>query len=98
MKPSNQVVHEGKKLKVMSKVTGVPTPEIAWFREGRPLRLREDTRYRIYDEPPTTPSGGAVSYFEIDNTSILDSGEYTCTASNMMGAVYGSISVTIEGI
>lgn len=30
--------------------------------------------------------------------SILDTGEYTCTASNVMGAVYSAISIIVEGM
>lgn len=93
-KPTSQIVHEGKKLKTSCKVSGVPRPQIAWFREGRQLRLDIDQRLHIYDDE-NEPN---VSYFEIDNTSILDSGEYTCTASNIMGAVFCSILVTIEAM
>jgi hypothetical protein len=37
------------------------------------------------------------SYFEIENVSILDTGEYTCTASNIMGAVYCAVKINVEG-
>lgn len=30
--------------------------------------------------------------------SILDTGEYTCTASNVMGAVYSAINIVVEAM
>jgi hypothetical protein len=91
-KPTNQVVHEGNRLKTVSKVNGIPPPQICWFKEGKPIRESDDSRFKIY-----TGEDG-LSYFEIDNTSILDAGEYTCTASNVMGAVFSPINVVIEAM
>jgi hypothetical protein len=90
-KPTNQVVHEGKKLRTVSKVTGIPPPQICWFKEGKPIRQSDDSRVKIYDDD-------GLSYFELENTSILDAGEYTCTASNVMGAVFSPINVVIEAM
>jgi hypothetical protein len=71
---------------------GVPKPEISWFRDGKPLGKSEldDIRYKISEKDD-------CNYFEIDNVSILDTGEYTCTASNVMGAVYSAINIIVEG-
>ena len=91
IKPTNQIVHEGKKLIIFCKVTGVPKPEVHWFRDGKPLRSESgDDRFRIYEQEDG-------SFFEIDNVSILDTGEFTCTASNVMGAVYSAINIVVEG-
>ncbi len=91
IKPTNQIVHEGNKLKTSSKVIGIPPPQICWFKEGKPIRQADDNRFKIYDE-------NGMNYFEIENTSILDAGEYTCTASNVMGAVFSPINVVIEAM
>ena len=91
LKPTNQTIHEGKKLSIFTKVTGVPKPEISWFRDGKPLRDdSNDSRYKVYEK-----DGGC--FFEIENVSILDTGEFTCTASNVMGAVYSAINIIVEG-
>ena len=74
---------------IFAKVRGIPKPEIAWFRDGKPLKSG-DYRYNIFEKED-------CNYFEIDNISILDTGEYTCTASNVMGAVYSAISIIVEG-
>jgi len=70
---------------------GIPKPEVSWFRDGKPLKLEiGETRYKIFEVDNT-------SYLEIENVSILHTGEYTCTASNVMGAVYSAINVVVEG-
>lgn len=69
----------------------MPKPEVSWFRDGKPLKSElDDIRYKIYEQ-------NECHYFEIDNVSILDTGEYTCTASNVMGAVYSAINIIVEG-
>lgn len=90
-KPTNQTVHEGKKLLVSTKVTGIPKPEVSWFKEGKPIKPEEDDlRYKVYNKEDN-------DFFEIDNVSILDTGEFTCTASNVMGAVYSAFNIIVEG-
>jgi hypothetical protein len=73
-------------------VSGIPKPEISWFRDGKPLKIEEDDRrFKKYEKDD-------LSLFEIKNVSILDTGEYTCTASNVMGAVYSAINLVVEGL
>ena len=62
---------------------------MSWFREGKPIKL-DDMRFKSYELDE-------CNYFEIDNLSILDAGEYTCTASNVMGAVFCAVDISIEG-
>ena len=72
-------------------MSGIPKPEITWFRDGKPLKIDDDDRrYKKYEKDGS-------SLFEIKNVSILDTGEYTCTASNVMGAVYSAINLVVEG-
>ena len=76
----------------MTKVTGIPSPEVCWFRDGKPINPEpDDLRFKIYKKDD-------CNYFEIDNISILDTGEYTCTASNVMGAVYSAINILVEAM
>ncbi len=70
--------------------SGDPMPEISWFREGKPIKT-DDGRLKTYNLNES-------SYFEIDKVSILDCGEYTCTASNVMGAIYCNVKVSVEGL
>ena len=78
-------------MQISFKVSGIPKPEITWFRDGKPLKIEEDDRrYKKYEKD-------GCSLFEIKTVSILDTGEYTCTASNVMGAVYSAINLVVEG-
>ncbi|CAF0740265.1 unnamed protein product [Brachionus calyciflorus] len=92
IKPMSQTVHEGRKLSLLTKVTGIPSPEVLWFRDGKPISSEpDDRRIKIYKNNDS-------NFFEIDNISILDTGEYTCTASNVMGAVYSAINILVEAM
>ncbi len=82
-------MHESSSLKVFAKVQGVPRPVVSWFREGKPVKL-DDMRLKVYENE-------GLNFFELDNTTLLDAGEYTCTASNVMGAVFCAFGVSVEG-
>jgi hypothetical protein len=69
-------------------IIGNPAPQIVWVRLGKPLE--DDGYHRIYDR-------NGENYFEIPKISILDAGEYSCIATNMMGAVYSTFVVCVEG-
>jgi hypothetical protein len=56
---------------------------------GKPLE--DDGYHRIYDR-------NGENYLEIPKISILDAGEYSCIATNMMGAVYSNFTICVEGI
>ncbi|CAF0827406.1 unnamed protein product, partial [Didymodactylos carnosus] len=87
IKPSNRTIHEGEIFQIFAKVIGIPPPEVVWMKLGK--SLRDDGYYKIYDKD-------GQNYLEIPAVSILDSGEYTCLASNMMGAVYNSFQLHVE--
>ncbi len=70
----------------------MPKPEVSWFREGKPLRIdSSDNRYNLFEKDEKC-------FLEIENISILDAGEFTCTVSNVMGAVYSAFNIVVEGI
>jgi len=52
--------------------------------------LEDDGYHRIYDR-------NGENYLEIPKISILDAGEYSCIATNMMGAVYSKFTICVEG-
>lgn len=85
-----QRVKEGNSIKVSTKVQGTPKPVVSWFRDGKPIKL-DEMRFKSYELD-------GMDHFEIDNLSILDAGEYTCTASNVMGAIFCTVDISIEGL
>ena len=52
--------------------------------------MEDDGYHRIYDRD-------GENYFEIPHISILDAGEYSCIATNMMGAIYSTFNICVEG-
>ncbi|CAF3134462.1 unnamed protein product [Rotaria sp. Silwood2] len=89
IKPSNRTVHEGEQFQIFAKVIGNPAPQVVWIRLGKPLE--DDGYHQIYDR-------NGENYFEIPKISILDAGEYSCIATNMMGAVYSTFTVCVEAM
>ena len=61
---------------IFAKVRGIPKPEIAWFRDGKPLKSG-DYRYNIFEKED-------CNYFEIDR--IWYGLNYGCVAKNISGA------------
>ncbi|XP_074662623.1 protein Obscurin-like [Tubulanus polymorphus] len=88
-KPTSMTATEFDPVQIFCKVSGQPVPVVTWYKEGKPLR-----------------SGGNISMFNEDDShylvilksSLLDAGEYTCTANNDAGAVFCTLKLTIEGL
>ncbi|XP_077997324.1 muscle M-line assembly protein unc-89-like [Glandiceps talaboti] len=79
MKLQSLVVEKGTTAKLMCGVTGIPKPTVTWFFGGR--QLRNEGRYRIYDE-------NDMYSLEISDCHYDNTGEYIITATNAEGQVY----------
>ena len=70
-------VFEGTEAKLSCKVTGMPSPEITWLKEGKPVETGE----RV-----TSDFDGEISLLCFTNTELDDEGEYQCKAQNEFGS------------
>ena len=74
--------NEGTKVDVTCKVTGIPTPTVTWFREGR---------QKVYK----TGEGSAALSFSYVNRN--DAGQYRCKANNTAGTdETGALSLVVH--
>uniref|UniRef100_A0A182QD91 Titin n=1 Tax=Anopheles farauti TaxID=69004 RepID=A0A182QD91_9DIPT len=65
-------------------VTGVPVPDVAWFRNGQPLK-----------QDVVSYENGSAKY-QIKSTTVDSGAKYTCRATNEVGSVESSCVVVIE--
>ncbi|XP_025769329.1 myosin light chain kinase, smooth muscle [Puma concolor] len=78
-KPQSQEVSEDQIVKFRCEVSGTPKPEVTWFLEGAPVRRREGI-VEVYEE-------GGCHHLCLLRARARDSGNYSCTASNVQGQV-----------
>ncbi|XP_047646555.1 myosin light chain kinase, smooth muscle isoform X2 [Phacochoerus africanus] len=78
-KPQSQEVSEDQPVKFKCEVSGVPKPEVTWFLDGAPVRRREGT-FEVYE-------AGGSHYLCLPRARARDSGNYSCTATNIRGQV-----------
>ncbi|XP_014638505.1 PREDICTED: myosin light chain kinase, smooth muscle isoform X4 [Ceratotherium simum simum] len=78
-KPQSQEVNEDQTVKFRCEVSGIPKPEVTWFLEGAPVRRREGS-IEVYED-------GGSHYLSLPRARVRDSGNYSCTASNVRGQV-----------
>ena len=67
--------------------SGSPAPVIRWLKEGIQINTDDSSRYILYENGTLT----------IDSLRLQDEGNYTCIASNTIGADSDVISIAVEG-
>lgn len=80
-------VNDGEQLELSVKVDGDPEPQITWTKNGKTLRSSEvvDLKYK-----------NRVATLVINEVFPEDEGEYTCKATNSMGAASTSCKLTVK--
>ncbi|KAG7311046.1 hypothetical protein JYU34_003903 [Plutella xylostella] len=87
-RPEETVVLERKNARIEARVTGVPYPDIKWYKDWQPLA--ESSRIKIkFIQPDTT-------ILVINDAILKDEGLYSISASNVAGAVSSSAMLHIE--
>ncbi|XP_045697333.1 neurofascin isoform X6 [Phyllostomus hastatus] len=81
---SSQMVLRGMDLLLECIASGVPTPDIAWYKKGGDLPSHK-AKFENFNKA-----------LRITNVSEEDSGEYFCLASNKMGSIRHTISVRVK--
>lgn len=81
-------VAEKKQFKTEFECTGLPIPEVQWFKDGEPLtpnsRIKLDTRLKT------------IHSISIDSSNLSDVGTYTLKAKNEYGEVSESFNLTVQ--
>ncbi|KAK1329405.1 hypothetical protein QTO34_011589 [Cnephaeus nilssonii] len=81
---SSQMVLRGMDLLLECIASGVPTPDIAWYKKGGDLPA-DKAKFENFNKA-----------LRISSVSEEDSGEYFCLASNKMGSIRHTISVRVK--
>uniref|UniRef100_A0A336MAK9 CSON008164 protein n=1 Tax=Culicoides sonorensis TaxID=179676 RepID=A0A336MAK9_CULSO len=84
---SNVMARVGQKLKLECEVVGIPTPEVYWLHNDKPL-TRGDVKLHYENEKAT---------LVINEAFLKDAGVYTITAKNIAGEVSSASSVCVKG-
>ncbi|XP_037693002.1 myosin light chain kinase, smooth muscle isoform X2 [Choloepus didactylus] len=87
-KPQSQEVNEEQAVKFRCEVSGFPNPEVAWFLDGAPVRRREGM-VEVYDD-------AGSHCLCLLKAHVKDSGNYSCTASNIRGQVSCSWTLVVK--
>lgn len=87
-RPDETIIMIRKSGKITARVTGVPYPEIKWYKDWQPLA--PSSRIKIQQIPPDTV------VLILNDVIQKDEGLYSVSARNVAGAVSSSAMVHIE--
>ncbi|XP_010293093.1 PREDICTED: myopalladin [Phaethon lepturus] len=85
--PGDMVANEGRLCRLDCKVSGLPTPDLTWLLNGKPV-LPDGTHKMLVRET-------GVHSLLIDPLSQNDAGTYTCLATNKTGQNSFSLELTV---
>uniref|UniRef100_A0A8C5J9I4 Palladin n=1 Tax=Junco hyemalis TaxID=40217 RepID=A0A8C5J9I4_JUNHY len=85
--PGDLTVQEGKLCRMDCKVSGLPTPDLSWQLNGRPIRPDSNHKMLVREN--------GVHSLIIEPVTARDAGIYTCIASNRAGENSFSLELTV---
>ncbi|XP_014734013.1 PREDICTED: palladin isoform X1 [Sturnus vulgaris] len=85
--PGDLTVQEGKLCRMDCKVSGLPTPDLSWQLNGRPIRPDSSHKMLVREN--------GVHSLIIEPVTGRDAGIYTCIASNRAGENSFSLELTV---
>lgn len=85
--PQGAQIVEGGKARFEAVVSGLPEPEIEWFKDGK--LVRDSHRFKLEFD-------GNRSVLTVKDAKQTDDGEFTCTATNKVGKVSCTIELVVD--
>ena len=95
--PVSQDVLQNTFISLLCNASGVPTPDITWWKtwsNGSSMLVLEDQRIVIMT---TSEMNNVTSELIIEQAQPSDAGNYTCTATNVVGSVSATANVFVQG-
>lgn len=83
---------EGEKAVLEGKITGLPVPEVKWYK-GDELLTPENLPSNYHME--NLPDG--TQRLIVSNAKLSDMDDYRCEASNKYGDVWSDVTLTVQG-
>lgn len=87
VEPEVQNAAEGEDVELKCKASGIPSPEIKWIHNGKPIAEALENPRRIV----------SLNSVVIKNLVKNDTGNYGCNATNSLGYVYKDIYINVLG-
>ena len=88
MKKTTLIIPAGNKAKIVCAASGVPSPTVVWYKNGKPLK-------RLYDS--LTPITTTDFVLDFHSLRPKDNGKYVCLVSNKLGNVSASFDLIVKG-
>lgn len=86
VQPAGAQIVEGGEARFEAFVSGLPEPEIEWFKDGK--LIRDSHRFKLeFDDNK--------SVLTIKDAEQIDDGEFTCTATNKVGKVSCTVELVV---
>ncbi|XP_028817539.1 Down syndrome cell adhesion molecule homolog isoform X1 [Denticeps clupeoides] len=90
---SERMVNLNEPVSLVCNVKGTPRPTVAWTLDEEPVT--DTVHYRMGQV--VTLDGHVLSYLNITNTKVNDSGVYRCTCNNSAGVVSYQARINVRG-
>uniref|UniRef100_A0AAR2IVX5 Down syndrome cell adhesion molecule a n=1 Tax=Pygocentrus nattereri TaxID=42514 RepID=A0AAR2IVX5_PYGNA len=90
---SEKVVSPNEFVSLMCHVKGTPQPAVTWTLDDD--LVMKDSRHRMGHS--ITAEGNVISYLNISQTQVRDSGVYRCTCNNSAGTVSYQARINVRG-
>lgn len=86
---SKQAIKAGGSLSLTVNISGIPSPKVAWLKDGKPMEKSPRLSIDMTEE---------FSTLTIKNATLEDAGMYKMTAENVVGKAEADFEVLIKGI